>query len=189
MPQTLANFCGQKFDKKLYFSQATRLCAIGEQAMFYFLLKTGFAFIASENVALRHSQTNKCANTSEYRVLRPPHRITPKRETECGLSLPSEAGGKRPVRERDFQVCAKPTTRIVCSFKLPSAAGGKRPARERDFQVCTKPTTRIACGFNPPSAAGGKRPARERDFQVCAKPTTRIVCSFKLPRCGSSGRS
>mgnify|MGYP007005476911 CR=1 FL=1 len=144
-PQTLANFCVQKFDKKLYFSQATRLYAVGEQAMFYFLLKTGFAFIAPENVALRHSQTNKCANTSEYRVLRPPHRITPKRETECGLSLPSEAGGKRPARERDFQVCTKPTTRIVCSFNPPSAAGGKRPARERDFQVCTKPTTRIAC--------------------------------------------
>ena len=29
-PQTLANFCVQKFDKKLYFSQATRLYAVGE---------------------------------------------------------------------------------------------------------------------------------------------------------------
>ena len=37
------------------------------------------------------------------------------------LSLPSAAGGKRPARERDFQVCAKPTTRIACRLKrVPS---------------------------------------------------------------------
>ena len=74
-----------------------------------------------------------------------PHRTTPKREIACGFNPPSAAGGKRPARERDFQVCTKPTTRIVCGFNPPSEAEGKRPARERDFQVCTKATTRIAC--------------------------------------------
>ena len=81
------------------------------------------------------------------RVLKLTHRTTPKHKTVRGFNPPSEAGGKRPARERDFQVCTKPTTRIVCSFKLPSAAGGKRPARERDFQVCAKLTTRTESSF------------------------------------------
>ena len=58
---------------------------------------------------LRHSQTG------ERRVLK-----LPSMRIACRLSLPSAAGGKRPARERDFQVCTKPTTRTGSSFKLVS---------------------------------------------------------------------
>ena len=43
------NFCVQKFDKKLLF------CAVGKWAMFGFLVKMAFAFIAPENEVKRHS--------------------------------------------------------------------------------------------------------------------------------------
>ena len=71
----------------------------------------------------RAAQSAKCSRkisdlrengTSKF-VRKPTMRIV------CGFNPPSEAEGKRPARERDFQVCAKPTTRIACSFKrVPS---------------------------------------------------------------------
>ena len=59
----------KKMSKTFVFSPTTRLCAVGEWAMFYFFLKTEFTFIAPENVTLLHSPTSDYANTSERRVL------------------------------------------------------------------------------------------------------------------------
>ena len=59
----------KKLSKTFVFSPTTRLCAVGEWAMFYFFLKTEFTFIAPENVTLLHSPTSDYANTSERRVL------------------------------------------------------------------------------------------------------------------------
>ena len=41
--------------KLLFYSPTTRLCAVDEWAIFCFLFKTGFMFIAPENVAALHS--------------------------------------------------------------------------------------------------------------------------------------
>ena len=115
----------------------------------------------------------------------------------------SAAGGKRPARERGYQVCTEPTTRTGSSFKLvlptcnrfsrtfslakrfsssPNerltircfAFCGRRPEFHSGLDNFLKKIDENFC-FYQTSAAGGKRPARERGYQVCTEPTTRVA--------------